>query len=235
MDSTDSIKKQIREHQDILNSLSIVGEADVKIIRIADGSDQRSIHKDIRVGIAEHFRKLGNKVQRERDNFGDIHISANDVNRAVNYVTSDSEIAAFFVAHKVLRHGIIIGVHPDHKNKQFSTVTFGAPVKLNDKRGNMAVVVAVTSKNRYKAHRILTPDGKVFVLDSDENQAHKGTGEIVAQSSPTACVLDTDSVAQYKTTVNDEKISDENESRVNEPQICYAKDVKENYTIVIGS
>ena len=51
-----------------------------------------------------------------------------------------------------------------HRN--LKTITFAAPVEINSIRGNVAVVVKSADKNRYKAHRILTPDGNLFSLDN---------------------------------------------------------------------
>lgn len=46
-------------------------------------------------------------------------------------------------------------------------MTFSAPVEINGKRGNVAVVVKLT-KDYFKALRILTPEGKIYSLSGYE-------------------------------------------------------------------
>ena len=59
----------------------------------------------------------------------------------------------------------MIGYHTNHKDRSLDTISFSAPVELNGKRGNMAVVVKIAGRNIYKTHRILAPDGKLFLLN----------------------------------------------------------------------
>ena len=49
--------------------------------------------------------------------------------------------------------------------------TFGAPISIDDIRGNMGVVVKQTDLNSYSAHRILLPYGTLFVLEKEKNRA----------------------------------------------------------------
>ena len=56
----------------------------------------------------------------------------------------------------------MIGYHTNHKERSLDTITFGAPVELNSKRVNMAVVIKIAGRKLYKTHRVLTPDGKTF-------------------------------------------------------------------------
>jgi len=83
----------------------------------------------------------------------------------LEYVHIEGSAIAFFVAHKVIKQGIIIGYHTNHKDRSLDTITFAAPVELNGKRGNMAVVIKIAGRNLYKTHTILTPEGNLFILD----------------------------------------------------------------------
>ena len=78
----------------------------------------------------------------------------------------------------MLKRGIEISGHGDHKGRGYETLTIAAPVELNGKRGNMAVVVMRTKGNRYKVHRILTPDGKAFALPEMANAVSTSVGGI---------------------------------------------------------
>ncbi len=75
-----------------------------------------------------------------------------------------AEIEAYAVLPRVLKRGKRIDGHSNHKGRNYETLTLAAPVVLNGQRGNMAAVVKMTSKNFYKIHRILMPDGTAFEL-----------------------------------------------------------------------
>ena len=80
----------------------------------------------------------------------------------MEYVNTEGEAIAFFAAYKVIKQGIMIGYHTNHKDRSLDTITFAAPIELNGKRGNMAVVIKVAGRKLYKAHRILSSDGSLF-------------------------------------------------------------------------
>ena len=64
----------------------------------------------------------------DRINFGEIDIEKDEINEGLNYADSDAENAAFYAIHRVLKRGIIIGNHNDHKDRGYSTITIAAPV-----------------------------------------------------------------------------------------------------------
>ena len=70
--------------------------------------------------------------------------------------------------YHVLKRGIQIGEHGNHKLREKHTVTFAAPVELNGTRGNMAVVVNMRNK-KYYVHRIIMPDGSAFKFSKNKN------------------------------------------------------------------
>jgi len=161
IESADYIKDQIRANQDKLNAMDIVGTAVVINIDVSI----RNWKELLKPQLYNHFKTLGNCVNRQ--NFGDVSISINDINKSLGYVKTESEAAAYFVVHKVMKQGIEIGQHINHKNRNIDTITYGAPVEINGVRGNMAVVVKTAGKNRYKVHRILTPDGRMISFSDD--------------------------------------------------------------------
>ena len=90
-----------------------------------------------------------------------------------NLLVTDTELCQcfleegkrFFIAvPQVLKKGMEIYQHYQHKGRGYDTVTFAAPVTINGITGNMAVVVKKTKGNRYKTHRILMPDGSAFFI-----------------------------------------------------------------------
>ena len=66
---------------------------------------------------------------------------------------------------KVLKRGILIDGHSNHKGRNYETVTIAAPVVINSVRGNIGVIVKQGGKNKYKTHRILMPDGSEFIFE----------------------------------------------------------------------
>jgi len=159
MNSEKSIKDQIRENAHILNAMEVVGIAKAPRIDMSNPRWKSSIKKDL----FSFYNKLGNIVTRS--DIGDIIINDRQLSNALRYVDTEGEAAAFFVANNVIKRGIILSMNMNHKNRSLKTITFAAPVEINNIRGNVAVVVKSADKNRYKAHRILTPDGNLFSLD----------------------------------------------------------------------
>ena len=153
------IKDQIRDNQDNLNALPIVAEYTCDYI----DTSIKNWRIKFRAEVISFYSGIGTKINRR--GFGDVIIVPRIISDALRYVTNSGEAAAFFVAHKVIKQGIMIGYHTSHKDRSLDTISFSAPVELNGKRGNMAVVVKVAGRNLYKTHRILTPEGKLFLLD----------------------------------------------------------------------
>jgi len=152
-----SIKDQIRDNQDNLNTLPVVAKYFCEYIDTS-ATNWRS---NFRAEVISFYRSIGANINRR--GFGDVIITPRVISDATRYITNSGEAAAFFVAHKVIKQGIIVGYHTNHKDRNLDTITFAAPVELNGNRGNMAVVVKIAGRNLYKTHRILTPEGKLFI------------------------------------------------------------------------
>jgi len=151
------IKDQIRDNQNNLNALPIVAS------HACDSIDTGKYgwKGRLKIELIGHYKKIGTKINRQ--GFGDVIITPRIINNALEYVHTEGVVIAFFVAHKVIKQGIIIGYHTNHKDRSLDTITFAAPVELNGKRGNMAVVIKIAGRNIYKTHSILTPEGKPFL------------------------------------------------------------------------
>jgi hypothetical protein len=153
------IKDQIRDNQENLNSLPVVAK------HTCDYIDTRVKNWRIylRNDVISFYKILGTRISRR--GFGDVIITPRIISDASRYITNNGEAAAFFIAHKIIKQGIMIGYHTNHKDRSLDTISFAAPVEINGKRGNMAVVVKIAGRNLYKTHRILTPDGNLFLLN----------------------------------------------------------------------
>ena len=149
-----SIHEQIREHQHELNQLPVAFAAKLPY----------KVGKAYEAGtwaIGE-MKKYGYQVDRQ--GFGKVYFDEEDIRDAMKYLDTDEEKISIVSIYKVLKRGIQIGEHGNHKNRGKHTITFAAPVEINGVRGNVAVVVNMRN-NRYKVHRILMPDGSIFKFD----------------------------------------------------------------------
>ena len=153
------IKDQIRDNQDSLNALPVVAVFACDRIDVSKHGWKRHLKSEL----IAFYKTVGEKINRQ--GFGEVIITPRIINNALEYANTESDAVAFYVAHKVIKQGIIVGFHTNHKDRSLDTITFAAPVELNGKRGNMAVVVKIAGRNLYKTHRILTPEGSQFLLD----------------------------------------------------------------------
>ena len=153
-----SIKEQIEQHREKLNAMNVVGRATVP-------TDLGNFNAVTDWALKE-LRSTGYAVDKQ--DFGKIVFNESEIRNGVKYAKTQAEKAAFAVLDKVLKRGIEIDSHGNHKLREKSTVTFAAPVELNGIRGNMAVVVNKRG-NKYYAHRIVLPDGTEFRFTEKNN------------------------------------------------------------------
>ena len=168
-DEKDSVKKQLREHQDELNNMNVVAV-------IHDNGWKGMQVGKFREKIISGLKKTGYRV--DNPNVGVIEFNEKLLNRSLNYIQTDAEAAAYQALPQVLKRGIEISGHGDHKGRGYETITIAAPIELNGERGNMAVVVMRTKGNRYKVHRVLTTEGKTFALPKMTNAEPTTVGTI---------------------------------------------------------
>lgn len=172
---TSSIKSQIENSRDVLNNMDVVARATVP---------ENLPNKDAAAKwAAEQLRSSGYKVDRQ--GYGEIVFSKKDIDRGLRYADTPAEKAALAVLPQVLKRGIEVGDHGNHKQRSKQTVTFAAPVELNGVRGNMGVVVNKNG-NHYYAHRIVLPDGTAFKFADTNNNAAQELSRGVAFSSSLA-------------------------------------------------
>lgn len=153
-----SIKEQIEQHREKLNAMNVVERATVP----TDLGDFNAVTD----WALKELKSTGYAVDKQ--GFGKIVFNESEIRNGVKYAKTQAEKAAFAVLDKILKRGIEIDSHGDHKLREKSTVTFAAPVELNGIRGNMAVVVNKRG-NKYYAHRIVLPDGTEFRFTEKNN------------------------------------------------------------------
>lgn len=159
-DEGKSAKQQIASHAAELNAMQPVANVNVKL---PTQKGKAALAK----WVIGELEKTGYKV--ERKGFGIINFDEARIKKSLNYTNDRGEIAAFAALPKVLKRGIQVGGHTNHKGRNYGSVTFAAPVTINGTTGNMGVVVVFTSGNQYKTHRILMPDGSSFAYNEKTN------------------------------------------------------------------
>jgi hypothetical protein len=144
-----NIKEQIKGNLPILNKSNAVA----------------TISKD---EITDNFDKAAKAVQQElsktkgvvvREGFGKIQVGSR-LWGAKAYLKTIAEKTAVLAVPAILRSGMELKGHDDHKKRGYSTVTFAGKISVNGETGIVAVVVKKTTGNFYKIHRILDTNGK---------------------------------------------------------------------------
>lgn len=206
--SNDSIKKQLALAQNELSGMDPVAN-----ITIPNG--YMSLNKAEKQNwVIKKLQSTGFMVDRK--GFGIIEFAKKRLKSAFNYFAKGSaEEAVFEALPYVLREGVQISSHSDHKNRSYDTITLAAPITVNGKRGNMAAVIKKTTGNYYKVHRVLTPEGSTFLLSESTEEAGPTPGGGVADTGPLATPI---SPASYKSIADGgQNVNRENTVEIREP------------------
>lgn len=161
-----SIKEQIVCNSEVLSKMNPVDE-------ISYAPFEGKTFSEIYEMLLDIFLKIGYKV--ERQNFGTIIIDDNRIYSSLKYVLTEAEFAAYLSLSKILKQGIIIGSHKNHKGRNYETITIAAPVIIDGKRGNVAAVVKRTTKNYYKTHRVIFVDDSIMKLAVNNKKENLAT------------------------------------------------------------
>ena len=181
-----SIKEQLNNSADILNAMDEVADVNVP-------ENLRSKEEAANWAIKE-LKPTGYQVDRQ--GFGTILFDENDIRYGAKYADTAEEKAVFLVIPRVLKRGVQIGNHGDHKKRGKQTITFAAPVKMNGKRVNVAVVVNLRG-NHYNTHRVVLPNGKTFKFGEGKN--NDATQELYRGVPRERSLADTTSAASNNT------------------------------------
>lgn len=190
---TAGIKEQLEHSAETLNAMRTVTSVEVP--------QNFTSKSEAAKWAIETLKRTGYQVDRQ--GYGVIHFNAKDINRGANYADTSAEKAALAALPAVLKKGIEIGGHANHKAREKQTVTFAAPVELNGIRGNMAVVVNKRG-DHYYAHRIVLPDGKAFVFSEKNNATQEPSRGVTVSGSlaETTSVASKNSISNSAENVN---------------------------------
>ena len=202
-EKNDSVEEQLRENQYLIQDMDPVVDITYNVV-----NKQRA-----RLDASDIFREAGYKVDRQ--GFGIIEIGENQLSDSTRYLNNPAEFAAWMCVPKVLKRGRVISGHKNHKDRGYLSITIAAPVVINGKRGDVAVVVQQKGKNKYHVHRILMPDGSRFEYENTKNAESTGDS-IVGKKANKRLSIDSaskDSISQPDDSVNKKfSISEENSS-----------------------
>ena len=159
-----TIKQQIDAHRDELNAMRPVATIESGSRPRKNGKPDKTLERE-----ALHAFYGSRNYSVDRQGFGRIEFDEKAMRELVTYIGTDAEFAAAKAAPAVVKRGIEIDHHTNHKGRgSVESYTFAAPVELNGKRGNEAVVVQYTNRNKPHTVRILLPDGTGYDLDAIE-------------------------------------------------------------------
>lgn len=165
-DNDSSIKQQLIDNLELLNSMDIVASYDV------DYSFNGL--QETKQWAVDQLKKENGIVSRE--GLGNVVLDKKRIKKGLSYLKTPEEVASFIAVPDIIRYGAEIGRHNKHKGRVYDTVTFAGPVEINGQRGNVAVVIRIEYNNYYKVHRIISTNGSQFVLKTKKDIAETAGG-----------------------------------------------------------
>lgn len=193
------IKDQIRSKQDALSDMNAVASVD-----LPDVSQWNK--KKTKAWVLENLKDSGYRVDRQ--GFGVIEFGEKQIDASLEYLNRPEEIAAFLTLPRVLKRGVQVSEHADHKSRGFSTVTIAAPVTIGGVRSNVGVVVKQIGRNLYKTHRVIMPDGSAFTYEIKMAEPRPLEGAAAEGPHAPGKSSATDSVARSNNPVNPNSTQD---------------------------
>lgn len=191
-----TIKKQISANSSSLNKMN-----PVDVIEVDDLPKGKNAQRKWAV---DRLKSTGYRIDRQ--NFGIIDFTPKQINQGLNYLNTDGEVAAFAAIPRVLKRGEIIESHPEHKGRIRGSVTIAAPIVINGERVNMAIALTRSNSDHYHTHRVLMPDGSVFIFENNNDAEPTPVGELPEKQALIAKPISStskDNVAETEETVKE--------------------------------
>ncbi len=151
-----NIKEQMRANADKLK-----GKKPVAAIR---GEKIITDYKTAATALRAKLSASNGVVNRK--GFGDIQVSSR-LKNARAYIKKSDEIAAVAAIPAVIKNGIQIAEHKNHKGRNDGSVTFAGNVTIGDTTCMVAVVVKRTTENFYAVHRVLVYEKEDIATKKD--------------------------------------------------------------------
>ena len=193
-----SIKEQIINSLDVLNSMEPVAKIQLRGM----GNKTKA---EIFFEVLQDIKSKGMTIDKK--DFGIITLTEDDINRGLDYVNSDAEYSAYFAIHRVLKRGVVIGEHTDHKNRNMRTVTIGAPIILDDERCNVGIALKAIKGYRYKSLRVVLWDGSKVDTKKETKATTSRMTDVSTGESRDITLASNDSLSQDSNAVKEENLS----------------------------
>lgn len=155
-----SIKEQLVANVGMLEERENVANVSFDVFKNKNMSEIRNY-------LFQFYSRFGFKI--ERQSFGTIIVDKKRINTSLNYLMTNDELAAHLTVPSVLKQGILIGMHVDHKGRNYQTLTIAAPVIIDEKRCYVAAIVKRTNKDYYKIHRVISADESMILKNIKED------------------------------------------------------------------
>ena len=214
----DSIKGYIERAEGRLKVLSPIKELSTNLdLQKYYDQGARSLMAALKLWASDFTTIWGGKVHR--DDIGDILLTEKAWSKGISYIKTQQEAVALAAVPDVLAKGIEVDYHTEHKGRAtvVESRTFAAPIEFMHADGTktkvyMGVTVQKTQgDNRYKAHRVLMPDGNEVTIGINI------TGAVPQQRSPVngTQAVDTSPV-KYSLTDLEEDVKKNNQAQMKE-------------------
>ncbi len=191
-----SIREQIKNNIDELKKMQAVSAVNPDTLKPGESGFMGNV--------INYFKSLGNIIRRP--GFGDVIINERHLKGTLKYFPNKAEMAAFTAIPDVIRSGKQIYYNENQKSRGYASYTFAAPITIGNDTGIMAVVVTRPNEsNYYKIHRVLTPDGKEFLLDTEKTLPVKNAGGKTVDTAITEAPISDNSVPQSPAEVKSNK------------------------------
>lgn len=132
---------------------------------------------------AELFNKQGRVASRA--GFGNVMLTTKGAGESISHGNGAAKQYAFVAVKNVIESGIEIFSDPNHKGKNYDTVTFAAPIDFFGKKIGMAVVVKKYHQGNdinFYIHEICDSEGNFVKFNDDK----KMTAQTTSDPNPTA-------------------------------------------------
>lgn len=163
-----TLKQQVADNADGLARMGAVKALSTEAL---SGS-----RHEVLEAVARHYDELGGSVSRP--DFGSVALGKKDVSKSLGYGYDTAKVSAFYAVPEVIQYGKMIYRTEDHKGRGYPTYTFAAPVMMDGKRTNVAVVVRKPKgESKYYVHQVYDAEGSLHEIEAIKkapSEAHSG-------------------------------------------------------------
>jgi hypothetical protein len=187
-----TLKQTIQENAEAINATEAVADIPAEYLT-----------KDKYAIIDEVIERLKGSDYDINSELGTVHIDRKQLKGGLAYRLTGAERAAIAAIPDVIENGQAIREIENHKSRGYGSFVLAAKINVAGNEGIMGVAVKKTKgANRYNAHRVITPDGKVLNIEQSETQPSNADRTVESGFMTEKAVSDTDTITQAYGDVN---------------------------------